>query len=92
MSMSFERHNSWQLEHGMRGLCCFLRETPEHTFVLLCGVSDDRCIGLSFVRCLFGGCMVVSLVVLCVPLLLSFLAMPGPLSLSPCNTGTVVLF
>ena len=45
--------------------------------LLLCGVSDDRRIGFSFVRWLFGGCMVGLLVVLFVPLLLSFLAMPG---------------
>ena len=41
-----------------------------------CGVSDDRCIGCSFVRGIFGGCMVGLLVVLFVPLLLSFLVMP----------------
>ena len=46
--------------------------------LLLCGVSDDRCIGFSFVCWLFGGCMVGLLVVLFLPLLLSsFLAMPG---------------
>ena len=43
----------------------------------MCGVSDDRCIGCSFVRWLFGGFMVGLLVVLCLPLWLSFLAMPG---------------
>ena len=45
--------------------------------LLLCGVSDDRYIGFSFVRWLFGGCMVGLLVVLFVPLLLSLSAMPG---------------
>ena len=44
--------------------------------LLLCGVSDDRFIAYNFVCWLFGGCM-VGLVVLFVPLLLSFLAMPG---------------
>ena len=46
--------------------------------LLLCGVSDDRCTGFSCLRWLFGGCMVGLLVVLLVPLLLSFLAKPGP--------------
>ena len=45
--------------------------------LLLCGVSDDRYIGFSFVRWLFGGCMVGLLVILFVPVLLLFLAMPG---------------
>ena len=45
--------------------------------LLLCGMSDDRGIGFSFVRWLFGVCVVGLLVVLSVPLLLSFLAMPG---------------
>ena len=44
--------------------------------LLMCGVLDDRCIGFSFVRWLFGGCMFGLSVVLFVPLLLSFLAMP----------------
>ena len=43
---------------------------------VLCGVSDDWCIGFSFVYWLFGGCMVALVVVLFVPLL-SFLAMPA---------------
>ena len=45
----------------------------------MCGVSDDscRCPGFSFVRWLFGGCMVGLLVVLFLPWLLSFLAMPS---------------
>ena len=45
--------------------------------LLLCGVSDDRCIGLSFVRWLFCGCAIGLLVVWFVPLVLSFLATPG---------------
>ena len=45
--------------------------------LLLCGVSDDRCIGFTFVRWLFGGCMVGLLVILFVTLLLSFSAMHG---------------
>ena len=43
----------------------------------MCGVSDDRCIGFSSVRWLFGGSMVGLLVVLFVPLVLSFFMMPG---------------
>ena len=43
----------------------------------MCGVSDARCLRFSFVRWPFGGSMVGLLVVLFVPLLLSFLAMPG---------------
>ena len=42
----------------------------------MCGVSDDRCTGFSAVRGLFGSSMVDLLVVLFVPLFLSFLAMP----------------
>ena len=43
----------------------------------MCGVSDDRCIGFSFVRWLSGGCMAGLLVVWFVPLLWSFFPMPG---------------
>ena len=43
----------------------------------MCGVSDDRCSGFSFVPWLFAGSMVGLLVILFVPLLLSFLVMPG---------------
>ena len=43
----------------------------------MCGASDDRCTGFSFVRWLFGGSIVGLLVVLFLPLLLSLLAMPG---------------
>ena len=43
----------------------------------MCGVSDDRCVGFSFVIWLFGGSMVGLLVVLLVLLLSSCLAMPG---------------
>ena len=43
----------------------------------MCGVSDDRCIGFRSVRWLFGGSMVGLLVVLFVPLVLSFFMMPG---------------
>ena len=43
----------------------------------MCGVSDDRCIGFTFVRWLFGCCLVGLLVVSFMSLLLSFLAMPG---------------
>ena len=43
----------------------------------MCGVSDDRCTGCSFICLLFGGCMVALLVDLSAPLLLSFLAMLG---------------
>ena len=45
--------------------------------LLLCSVSYDMCIASSFVRWLFGGCMVGLSAVLFVPLLLSFKAMPG---------------
>ena len=38
----------------------------------MCGASDDMCVGFSFVRRLFGGCMLGLLVVLFVPFLLSF--------------------
>ena len=55
----------------------------------MCGASDDRCIGFRFVHWLFGGCLVELLVVLFVPLLLSFLAMPGLFWFSPCNTTFV---
>ena len=41
------------------------------------GVSDDRAAGFSSDRWLFGGRIVGLLVVLFVPLLLSFLAMPS---------------
>ena len=43
--------------------------------LLMCGVSDGRCLAFSFVRWLFGGSMFGLIVVL--PLWLSFLAMPG---------------
>ena len=43
----------------------------------MCGVSDDRCKGFSFVRWLSGGYMVGLLVVWFVPLLLLFLTMAG---------------
>ena len=60
------------------GLLCVVRCVfVVEECLLMSGVSDDRCIGFSFVRWLFGGCMVGLLVVLFVPLLLSFLAMPG---------------
>ena len=39
----------------------------------MCGVSDDRCTGFSIVRRLFGS----GVVGLCVPVLSSFVAMPG---------------
>ena len=45
--------------------------------LLLCGVSVEKCVCFSFFPCLFGGCMVGLLVVWFVPLLLSFVAMPG---------------
>ena len=44
--------------------------------LLMCGVSGDRCTGFTFVRWLFGGCM-VGLLLFFVPMLLSFLATPG---------------
>ena len=43
----------------------------------MCGVSYARCAGCSFVRLLFGGCMVDLLAALVVSLLLSFLVVPG---------------
>ena len=53
----------------------------------MCGVSDDRGIVLILLRWLYGGCMVGLLVVLFVPLLLSFsLGNARPLLLSRCNT------
>ena len=42
-----------------------------------CAISYDMCIASSFVRWLFGGCMVGLSAVLFVPLLLSFKAIPG---------------
>ena len=54
--------------------------------LLLCDVSDDRCIGFSFVRWLFGGCMVGLLAALFVPYVVVVLGDAWPLSLSPCNT------
>ena len=52
----------------------------------MCGVSDDRGTGFSFVRWLFGGCMVGLLVVTSVPLLLSLLLSIVALLLSLCYT------
>ena len=60
--------------------------------LLLCGVSEDRCIDFSFVLWLFGGCVVGLLVVLVVPLLLSFLAMPGLCRFLRITLGTGSLY
>ena len=43
----------------------------------MCGVSAERCTGFCVVRKLFGNCMVGLFVLLGVPLILSFVAMPG---------------
>ena len=71
---------------------CALCQMSDVVFVgreclLLCGVSDDRCIGFNFAGWLSGGCMVGLLAVL-----LS-LAMPGLcrfLRVTPCMHGCEV--
>ena len=55
----------------------------------MCGMSDGRCPGLSVVRGLFGSGMAGLLVLLCVPLFLSFMAMPRLCLLSLCSTTNV---
>ena len=53
----------------------------------MCGVSDDRCLGFSFVRWLFGGSMVGfsgSAIMVVVP------GDARPLLLSPCNTSPCI--
>ena len=69
------------------GLLCVVRCVfVVEECLLMSGVSDDRCIGFSFVRWLFGGCMVGLLAALFVPYVVVVLGDAWPLSLSPCNT------
>ena len=64
-------------DSGMLCLCVVRCVFAGTGCLLRCGASDDRCIGFSFVRWQFGGSIVDLLVVFDVPLLSSFVAMPG---------------
>ena len=56
---------SWQRWHCACALCVVCCVFVGKEFLLKCGASDDRCLGFSFVRWLFGGSMVCWWLCLC---------------------------